>query len=96
MAAVARKLEVNWAFLTPSVLSLIEPYDVPTLRRLLVGGEKPDPKHIALWAANTSLHMAMGPAECAIYCAASEELQPGQDPSTFGRAAGCRYVRPNA
>ncbi|KAF2451745.1 acetyl-CoA synthetase-like protein [Karstenula rhodostoma CBS 690.94] len=90
LAAVARKLEVNWAFLTPSVLSLIEPRDVPTLRRLLVGGEKPDPKHIALWAESVSLHLVMGPAECAIYCAASEEIRPGQDTSTFGRAAGCR------
>ncbi|KAL5423427.1 hypothetical protein PMIN04_003944 [Paraphaeosphaeria minitans] len=90
LAAVARKLEVNWAFLTPSVLSLIEPSDVPSLRRLLVGGEKPDPKHIALWAKSVSLHLVMGPAECAIYCAASEAVQPGQDTSTFGQAAGCR------
>lgn len=92
LAAVARKLKVNWAFLTPSVLSLIEPHDVPTLRRLLVGGEKPDPKHISLWAESVSLHLVMGPAECAIYCAASDEIKPGQDTSTFGRAAGCRYV----
>ncbi|OAG09820.1 acetyl-CoA synthetase-like protein [Paraphaeosphaeria sporulosa] len=90
LAAVARKLEVNWAFLTPSVLSLMEPRDVPTLRRLLVGGEKPDPKHISLWAESVSLHLVMGPAECAIYCAASVEIQPGEDTSTFGRAAGCR------
>jgi non-ribosomal peptide synthetase component F len=94
LAAVARKLEVNWAFLTPSVLSLIEPRHVPSLRRLLVGGEKPDPKHVALWAEHVSLHLVMGPAECAIYCAASERLKPGQDTSTFGRAAGCRYVTP--
>jgi non-ribosomal peptide synthetase component F len=94
LAAVARKLEVNWAFLTPSVLSLIEPRHVPSLRRLLVGGEKPDPTHIALWAERVSLHLVMGPAECAIYCAASERIKPGQDTSTFGRAAGCRYVIP--
>ncbi|KAF1969681.1 acetyl-CoA synthetase-like protein [Bimuria novae-zelandiae CBS 107.79] len=90
LAGAARRLDVNWAFLTPSVLSLLEPRDIPSLRRLLVGGEKPDPKHIALWAQYVSLHLVMGPAECAIYCAASEAVQPGQDTSTFGRAAGCR------
>lgn len=92
LAAAARRLHVNWAFLTPSVLSLLQPCEVPSLRRLLVGGEKPDPKHIASWAKSVSLHLVMGPSECAIYCAASEAVQPGQDTSTFGRAAGCRYV----
>jgi amino acid adenylation domain-containing protein len=90
LAAVARRLEVNWAFLTPSVLSLLEPRDIPSLRRLLLGGEPPSPKHVAMWAQSVSLHLVMGPAECAIYCAASDAIVPGQDPSTFGRAAGCR------
>ncbi|KAJ4300806.1 hypothetical protein N0V90_002894 [Kalmusia sp. IMI 367209] len=90
LAAAARRMHVNWAFLTPSVLSLLEPHQVPSLRRLLLGGEKPDPKHVATWAQSLSLHLVMGPAECAIYCAASDAIQPGQDPSTFGRAEGCR------
>ena len=90
LAAVARRLQVNWAFLTPSVLSLLEPRDIPSLRRLLLGGEPPSPKHVDLWAQSVSLHLVMGPAECAIYCAGSEAIVPGQDPSTFGSAAGCR------
>jgi len=90
LAAAARRLQVNWAFLTPSVLSLLIPSDIPSLRRLLLGGEKPSPYHVDLWAQNVSLHLVMGPAECAIYCAASDAVRPGQDPTTFGRAVGCR------
>lgn len=88
--AAARRMNVNWAFLTPSVLSLLEPSEIPSLRRLLLGGEPPSPKHVDKWARSVSLHLVMGPAECAIYCAASDAVEPGQDPSSFGRAAGCR------
>ncbi|KAF2013569.1 acetyl-CoA synthetase-like protein [Aaosphaeria arxii CBS 175.79] len=90
LAEAARKLQINWAFLTPSVLSLLDPSDIPSLRRLLLGGEKPSPKHVAHWAKSVSLHLVMGPSECAIYCAGSEAIKPGQPPSTFGTAAGCR------
>lgn len=90
LAAAARRMQVNWAFLTPSVLSLLKPCDIPSLRRLLLGGEPPAPDHVWLWAKSVSLHLVMGPAECAIYCAGSDAVVPGQDTSTFGRAAGCR------
>ena len=90
LAAAARRMQINWAFLTPSVLSLLEPRDIPSLRRLLLGGEKPPIKQVSMWAQSVSLHLVMGPSECSIYCAGSEAIKPGQDPSTFGRAAGCR------
>lgn len=90
LAAAARRMQVNWAFITPSVLSLLQPSDIPSLRRLLLGGEPPAPNHVWLWAKSVSLHLVMGPAECAIYCAGSDAVVPGQDTSTFGRAAGCR------
>lgn len=90
LAPAARRMAVNWAFLTPSVLSLLEPRDIPSLKTLLLGGEPPSPKHVDLWAKSISLHLVMGPAECAIYCAGSAAIKPGQSPTTFGWAAGCR------
>ncbi|KAF2634689.1 acetyl-CoA synthetase-like protein [Massarina eburnea CBS 473.64] len=90
VAAAARRMQATWAFLTPSVLSLLQPRDIPSLRTLLLGGERPSPKHTALWAQSINVHAVMGPSECAIYCASSEPLRPDQPSSTFGRARGCR------
>jgi amino acid adenylation domain-containing protein len=81
---------VTWAFLTPSVLSLLQPQDIPSLRTVLVGGEKVPQKLVADWAENVSLHIMMGPSECSIFCASTEPVRSNQDPSNFGRAAGCR------
>ena len=82
---------MNWAFLTPSVASLLEPRDVPSLRTLLLGGEAPTQRNIDTWAGHVSLHLVTGPAECAVYCAASDAIQPGcRNPSTVGAPAGCR------
>ncbi|CAI6337954.1 unnamed protein product [Periconia digitata] len=51
--------------LTPSVASLVNPEDVPTLSTLILAGEKVEPKDVLRWPRSVKVINAYGPAECA-------------------------------
>jgi amino acid adenylation domain-containing protein len=70
LARVISTMDVNWAFLTPSVARVLDPRDVPSLRTLALGGE-----HVALsdysrWAERTQMVNGYGPTECCVFCVA--------------------------
>ncbi|CAI4212694.1 unnamed protein product [Parascedosporium putredinis] len=63
-----RKYQVNCTFLTPSVASLLDLDSVPTLKRLMVGGEAMQPALLAelLSVPRVAIHNTYGPTECTI------------------------------
>ncbi|GKZ24279.1 nonribosomal peptide synthase [Aspergillus brasiliensis] len=52
--------------LTPSVLRLINPQDVPQLRQVLLSGEPFTKTMLGDWAQHTSVLNTYGPAECSV------------------------------
>ena len=54
---------VNWTFMTPSFSNLIEPENVPSLKKLALGGEAVTKENIQRWAGKVSLFNCYGPAE---------------------------------
>ncbi|KAG8160684.1 hypothetical protein KVR01_008948 [Diaporthe batatas] len=95
LAAVIRKLNVNWTLLTPSVASVLKPDSVPSLKVLVTGGEAMATDHIAKWANHAVLINAYGPSEASVICATSTKVdQEGKvldwEPATVGHAVGCR------
>lgn len=62
-----RDLNVNWAFFTPSVATLLRPSEVPSLRTLVFGGETASAENFATWAPSLYLINSFGPAECSIW-----------------------------
>lgn len=63
---VINDMKVDFALLTPSFASLINPADVPTLRSLCTAGESLNQEIIDLWASKVLLMNAYGPAEVGI------------------------------
>lgn len=63
------KHQVNWALLTPSFLSLLEPESVPSMRTIYLGGEAITQENVRTWASRVHLVSAYGPAESSM-CAA--------------------------
>jgi non-ribosomal peptide synthetase component F/aryl carrier-like protein len=64
LASSIRRMNVNWAFLTPSVAALVDPAEVPSLQTLVFGGETATPKNISTWAPVVFLINSFGPAVC--------------------------------
>ncbi len=55
LANIINSYQITWAFLTPSLVKLVEPYEVPSLQTLVLGGEKLHRADIKKWAAHLQL-----------------------------------------
>ena len=85
--SVMNAMQVNWAFFTPSVASLITPEDVPTLQNLGLGGEAVKQENIDRWLGKVRMFNCYGPAECAA-CSIGEITQKETRPGNIGRQFG--------
>ncbi|TLD25407.1 hypothetical protein PspLS_06301 [Pyricularia sp. CBS 133598] len=79
----------NWAGITPSMASLIDPASVPTLKALTLSGESLSAAEIDRWAGKVALTNMYGPSECSIACVANTRLGRGASSSNIGRGFRC-------
>ncbi|KKP00783.1 hypothetical protein THAR02_07109 [Trichoderma harzianum] len=86
LAATINKLEVNWAYLTPTVASLLDPSDVPSLKTICLGGEPVLDTLVTKWINNATLVATYGPSECSI--AISRSIVRGFGNGQLGPASG--------
>ena len=85
LAGVMERLHVTAACLTPTVVSLITPSAVPSLKTLSLGGESLLQEHLTTWAEAVRLINIYGPTECTIWCAAFTGMSLLTHPSNIGR-----------
>ncbi|KAI2791865.1 hypothetical protein POX_c04745 [Penicillium oxalicum] len=90
LVGAINRLGVNWAFLTPRVLSLLTPELVPGLKTVVLGGEAISKEDIARWTDKICIRIVYGPTECTIYSMGSEPLNSQSDPLCLGHAVGTR------
>jgi amino acid adenylation domain-containing protein len=86
--AAMNLLGITWTFLTPSVVKLIKPEDIPSLKTLILGGEPLSKVDIETWSERVHLINGYGPSECSIAAAANDEITSTTDPANIGRAVG--------
>jgi non-ribosomal peptide synthetase component F len=72
LANIINTYQITWAFLTPSLVKLVEPYEVPSLQTLVLGGEKLNRADIEKWAAH--LQLVNGTSNSMYYVAGSMTL----------------------
>ncbi|KAI0912774.1 hypothetical protein F4823DRAFT_580335 [Ustulina deusta] len=89
LAQAIGKLNANWAFLTSTVLALLHPEDVPSLRTLCVGGEPIRNSQIKEWAPKVQLRQTYGSAETAAVVT-SAELNVSSTVSSVGKPTTAR------
>ncbi|KAL4899866.1 hypothetical protein BDW74DRAFT_183355 [Aspergillus multicolor] len=91
LADAAAHLQANWASLTPSVARVLQPSDFPTLQTVILIGEVVTAKEISQWAPAVDVFVTYGPAECAVYCAATDApITTESNGREFGRLVGCQ------
>jgi amino acid adenylation domain-containing protein len=89
LASAMERMRVDWAFLTPSLASLLNPDNVPTLRTLVFGGETATISNVETWAPRLHLINSFGPAETSIWCHAHPHFTTQDDGSDIGWSVGC-------
>ncbi|KAF2471493.1 acetyl-CoA synthetase-like protein [Lindgomyces ingoldianus] len=61
-------MDVNWAYLTPTVARLLDPHTIVTLRTLVLGAERVVLADCEVWRDQVEVMNAYGPTECCIFC----------------------------
>ncbi|ETN41090.1 uncharacterized protein HMPREF1541_03025 [Cyphellophora europaea CBS 101466] len=91
LAGAINHFQCNWAFLTPTVASLLPAHGIPSLRKLVLGGEASTRDTIAKWHNVLDLIVCYGPAECSVYCSGAPPATATSDPADLGEAIGALY-----
>ncbi|KAF7169585.1 hypothetical protein CNMCM5623_002227 [Aspergillus felis] len=86
LVEVINQFQVSWACLTPSVLGLLSPSQVPSIRTLLVGGESVRQSDLEPWMATVRVFNGYGPAECSVIVSAHQFTDPASDDRVIGTA----------
>lgn len=90
LARAVSRMQVNWAFLTPSVARILHPADFPSLKIMVLAGELISAKELKAWQTKLDLHLAYGPAECSIMCVGTDPVSQTTSGRDIGFAVGCR------
>ncbi|EDU41238.1 HC-toxin synthetase [Pyrenophora tritici-repentis Pt-1C-BFP] len=89
LVGVINKFNVNWAALTPSVVRMMVPSQVPRLETLFLVGEAMSQQDLSTWADKVTLGNGYGPTECA--CVATTNIMTTHmKPNNLGRAVTAR------
>ncbi|XHF99267.1 hypothetical protein AWENTII_002772 [Aspergillus wentii] len=90
LVKAANDLQINWANLTPSLVRILNPSDLPTLKTLVLAGEAMQQIDVLVWAPHVRVINAYGPVECSIISTVQSEIRagPGEDPSNIGYPIG--------
>lgn len=83
-----KRLQANWADITPSVARLIDPSAVPALQTLVLSGEVVSKDIVQKWGKKVHLINAYGPAECQI-CTVNGTIAGGDNAADIGRGVAC-------
>lgn len=90
LAGAINLLGINQACLTTTVASLMTPADVPTLRKLTLGGEPATKQCIDVWSGKVELKNVYGPAECTIWCVIQPNACSDVLAANIGHGIGAR------
>lgn len=88
LAGAINALQVNSIDLTSTVASLLQPVDVPAVKKMSLGGELLSKEVLKTWADQAELFNMYGPAECTITMACNPRLSINSNPATIGKQVG--------
>ncbi|MFC4017174.1 amino acid adenylation domain-containing protein [Micromonospora sp. GCM10011542] len=77
--------EVNWGFITPTVLAMLDPVELPGWRTVLCGGEPVPAALAARWAPGRRFLNGYGPTETTVLALSGPLSATETDPVPIGR-----------
>ena len=88
LAGAINRLQVTFVDITPTVATFLQPTEVPTLKRVALGGEAVTKRCVEIWSDHVSLHCCYGPSECSINSTYSGEIAKPGKATNIGHAIG--------
>ncbi|KAH8668471.1 nonribosomal siderophore peptide synthase Sid2 [Xylariales sp. PMI_506] len=94
---VMRRMQVNYAGITPSVARILDREVIKSLSALGLGGEAASPSDVTLWGQDARIVIGYGPCECTIGCTVNSSAATGRDYVSIGPGNGAAMwvVNPN-
>lgn len=86
--AVIRRMQVNYAGLTPSVARILDPDVIASLSGLGLGGEAVSATDVNLWGQDARIIIGYGPCECTIGCTINSSAATGRNYISIGKGNG--------
>ncbi|KAK7941485.1 uncharacterized protein PG986_013872 [Apiospora aurea] len=90
IAGAVRRMNANWMFLTPTVASLVNPVEIPSIKTLTLAGEAVTQNNLDQWSEAVRLNICWGPAEVSIHCSWNGPVQPQSNPANIGKRLASR------
>lgn len=92
-----RKMNINYAGLTPSLARILEPDVIASLEALGLGGEAAAASDVTLWGKSARIVIGYGPCECTIGCTINSDTATGRPYISIGTGNGAAMwiVDPN-
>ena len=85
---VIRRMQVNYAGITPSVARILDLDVIASLSGLGLGGEAASARDVTLWGQHTRIIIGYGPCECTIGCTVNSSAATGRDYISIGPGNG--------
>lgn len=89
LVGVINNFNINWATLTPSVVRMMQPSQVPSLKMLVLVGEAMSQQDLLTWADRVTLGNGYGPTECSAI-STSNVMTLRTKPNNLGKAVTSR------
>ncbi|KAK5989523.1 Apicidin F synthase [Cladobotryum mycophilum] len=89
LAGCIESMHVNTVFGAPSVIRLLEPEKVPSVKTICIGGEPVLQSDLDRWASKVKLLAVYGPTEATIMCTLGD-LRASTSANLIGTAVECR------
>ena len=90
LGSAMNAMKVEFAHFTPTVLGLLNPDNIPSLKAVACGGEKMTEVVVASWSHRINLINVYGPSEASVNCACYPNFTPSTNIATIGRSLGSR------
>ncbi|KAL5349603.1 hypothetical protein ACLOAV_005898 [Pseudogymnoascus australis] len=85
VSGAMNRMNISWAFCTPSVASIIEPSSVPSLKTLVCGGEMLAAEVISKWCQRVTLINGYGPTESSVFATLNTQISKSTEAACIGR-----------
>ena len=85
VSGAMNRMNITWAFCTPSVASIIEPLSVPSLKTLVCGGEMLAAEVISKWCQRVTLINGYGPTESSVFATLNTQISKFTEAACIGR-----------
>ncbi|OHF00037.1 hypothetical protein CORC01_04683, partial [Colletotrichum orchidophilum] len=89
LAGEIRRTKTNWAELNPKVASLLTPEEVPSLKTIILGGDRSHGSDVSRWPESTNLLNSYGCTEASVTSTLIPLNKRSNEEPPIGKGVGC-------